>query len=524
MLEPRLYQRNIAKTCIDYSTLVVLPTGLGKTLIALLVMRQKVGQGKIIFLAPTKPLVEQHFKTISSYFEGERTEMLTGSRPKKERIGLYSGADIIVATPQVIENDLESIDLNGVALMVFDEAHRAVGNYSYVAIAQRYIEQCFSPHTMGMTASPGSDADRILEICRNLGIEKIEIRGEDDEDVKPYVSGMAYEWIQVELPEDMKRIRELLEGVYDDAISALKGMGYLRAFRKVVPKRALIALGREISSSTSGARFTAATYYAIALKVDHAIGLIETQDIGAFLQYFERLKNDNTRARKVIFGDQRVIRALDLANNCTRGHEKIERIIEVVKRQLAENRDSKIMVFAQYRDVTEELAERLNSVPGVSASRFIGQANREGDKGLKQREQIEIMEKFRNGEYNVLVATSVGEEGLDVPNTDMVIFYEPSPSEIRTIQRRGRTGRNVPGKVVFLITRGTRDEAFYWSSKKKENAMRAELRRLREEIRAKLEKEQLREREKRKKRVSADRSVQQQSMDLWTQGEMRNYK
>jgi len=377
---------------------------------------------------------------------------------------------------------------------------------------------------MGMTASPGSDADRILEICRNLGIEKIEIRGEDDEDVKPYVSGMAYEWIQVELPEDMKRIRELLEGVYDDAISALKGMGYLRAFRKVVPKRALIALGREISSSTSGARFTAATYYAIALKVDHAIGLIETQDIGAFLQYFERLKNDNTRARKVIFGDQRVIRALDLANNCTRGHEKIERIIEVVKRQLAENRDSKIMVFAQYRDVTEELAERLNSVPGVSASRFIGQANREGDKGLKQREQIEIMEKFRNGEYNVLVATSVGEEGLDVPNTDMVIFYEPSPSEIRTIQRRGRTGRNVPGKVVFLITRGTRDEAFYWSSKKKENAMRAELRRLREEIRAKLEKEQLREREKRKKRVSADRSVQQQSMDLWTQGEMRNYK
>jgi len=126
VLEPRLYQRNIAKTCIDYSTLVVLPTGLGKTLIALLVMRQKVGQGKIIFLAPTKPLVEQHFKTISSYFEGERTEMLTGSRPKKERIGLYSGADIIVATPQVIENDLESIDLNGVALMVFDEAHRAV--------------------------------------------------------------------------------------------------------------------------------------------------------------------------------------------------------------------------------------------------------------------------------------------------------------------------------------------------------------------------------------------------------------
>jgi len=508
VLEPRLYQKNIAETCKRYSTLVVLPTGLGKTLIAMVAIKEKLKSGKIIFLAPTKPLVEQHFKTLSSNFDC-RVKMLTGTTPKKKRAAVYKEADIIVATPQIIENDMDVINFKEISLIVFDEAHRAAGNYSYVAIAQRYLEENKKPHTIGMTASPGSDADRIIEICRNLGIEKIEIRSEEDEDVKPYVKGIAYEWISVELPEDMKVIRALLQEVYDDAISALKDMGYLRAFKRV-PKRELIALGKRIMSSDGGARFAASTQYAIALKVEHAIGLIETQDINAFLHYFERLQSDNTRAKRVIMNDRRVIRAIELAKRCSRGHEKVDRIIEIVQKQLALKESSKIIVFAQYRDVVEEITERLLSM-GVRASKFIGQADREGERGLKQREQIEIMDRFRKGEYNVIVATSVGEEGLDVPDTDCVIFYEPSPSEIRTIQRRGRTGRNAPGKVIFLITKGTRDETFYWSSKKKERTMRMELQKLRAEIRAKLEKEKGRKKEEERK----DREMKQQTIDLW---------
>ncbi|MDY6986161.1 MAG: helicase-related protein [Candidatus Thermoplasmatota archaeon] len=520
MFEPRLYQRNIAETCKKHSTLVVLPTGLGKTLIAMLAIKEK--PGRVLFLAPTKPLVEQHFKTLSSYFDLEsksdpdphphrRVKMLTGIIPKEKRVAVYKEADIIVATPQVIENDMDVIDFKEVSMIVFDEAHRAVGNYSYVAIAQRYLEENTDPHMIGMTASPGSDADRILEICRNLGIEKIEIRSEDDEDVKPYVSRIAYEWIMVELPEDMKEIRALLQGVYDEAINDLKGMGYLRGFRKV-PKRELISLGKELRSG-GGSRFAASTYYAIALKIDHAIELIETQDIDAFLQYFERLKDDNTRARRMIMQDRRVLRAIHLAKNCTAGHEKIEKIVEIVKKQLEEKKDSKIIVFAQYRDVVEKITEKL---AGIKVSKFIGQANRVGEKGLKQKEQIEIMDKFRRGEYNVIVATSVGEEGLDVPSTDMVIFYEPSPSEIRTIQRRGRTGRNAPGRVIFLITRGTRDEAFYWASKRKERAMHLELKRLREKIRAKLESPEVKEKIKSSNKRKREKGLKQQTIDLWS--------
>jgi Fanconi anemia group M protein len=123
---------------------------------------------------------------------------------------------------------------------------------------------------------------------------------------------------------------------------------------------------------------------------------------------------------------------------------------------------------------------------------------------LKQKEQVSVLEKFRRGEYNVVVATSVGEEGLDVASTDLVVFYEPVPSEIRTIQRRGRTGRRSPGRVVILITRGTIDEAYLYSSQKKETAMRRRLYRMGEKT---AEKKAPEESEKKKDQTAGQKSI-----------------
>src|SRR2546425_326121 len=81
------------------------------------------------------------------------------------------------------------------------------------------------------------------------------------------------------------------------------------------------------------------------------------------------------------------------------------------------------------------------------------------------------LEDFRDGKHNVLVTTSIGEEGLHVPDVDHVIFYEAVPSEIRMIQRRGRTGRTRAGKTTVLMTEGTIDEAYYWTSLRKEERM-----------------------------------------------------
>ena len=138
---------------------------------------------------------------------------------------------------------------------------------------------------------------------------------------------------------------------------------------------------------------------------------------------------------------------------------------------LKENPDSRVIVFTNYRDTAEIVANALSGVPGIVPIRFVGQGSRHKDKGLTQKQQGEILDKFRAGEYNVLVATSVAEEGLDIPSTDLVLFYEPIPSEIRSIQRKGRTGRQHKGRVIVLVTKGTRDEAYYWSSKNKEKKM-----------------------------------------------------
>jgi len=92
---------------------------------------------------------------------------------------------------------------------------------------------------------------------------------------------------------------------------------------------------------------------------------------------------------------------------------------------------------------------------------LLGRRKKNGS-GLSQKEQKKIIEEFSAGEINVLVATSIAEEGLDIPEVNSVVFYEPIASAIRSIQRRGRTARLSKGKLIMLITKDTKDEAYYF--------------------------------------------------------------
>ncbi|MEW6070399.1 MAG: helicase-related protein, partial [Candidatus Thermoplasmatota archaeon] len=483
-IEKREYQLNIANSCLKDSTLVVLPTGMGKTTIALLVIAERVKQGRIIFLAPTKPLVEQHCNYLQSYLINQKISMLTGEVTPKKRLKLWKDSNIIVSTPQVIENDLIAgrINLDNVALVVFDEAHRAVGNYAYVFIAQKY-----SNLVLGMTASPGSSSDEILEVCKNLKINNVEIRSEYDSDVKPYVHPIGIDWVLVELPENLKLIIKELNEVLAERISELRSFGLLKPKGRISTKELLeaqVIIQKRIKArlQAQGSLFFAAVAQSAAVKINHAIELAETQGIEALRNYFDRLENDSSKGAKLLLNDLRVKKAIMLAKEAEIEHPKLREAVRVVKEQLARKKDSRIIVFTHYRDTSELVMQELNQVLGVKAVRFIGQATKEKDKGLSQKQQAEIIEKFKANEYNVLVATAVGEEGLDIPQTDLVVFYEPIPSEIRTIQRRGRTGRTRAGKVSILITKKTRDEAYYWSSKKKEKKMRFEIQKLKYEL------------------------------------------
>jgi Fanconi anemia group M protein len=153
---------------------------------------------------------------------------------------------------------------------------------------------------------------------------------------------------------------------------------------------------------------------------------------------------------------------------------------KILNKQFETNPESKVLVFNHYRDSITEVVEFLSEEKLIKSTKFIGQATKGTAKGMNQKKQQEVLDALRSGEYNTLVTSSVAEEGLDIPAVDLVVFFEPVPSEIRTIQRRGRTGRFGKGKMIILMAKNTRDEAFYWAAKGKERKMKTTLKSMKE--------------------------------------------
>ncbi len=492
-IEQRLYQLSLAAAALKQSTLVVLPTGLGKTIVALFVIanRLQAMSGKVIILSPTKPLVEQHASFLKKFMTlpPEEIIVLTGSIPPAKRIALWKDARVVVSTPQVIENDLLShrIDLSDVIHITFDEAHRSVGNYAYVYIAEKYQSQAKDPLVLGITASPGASSEKIEEVCRNLSTSNVQVRTDDDPDVKPYVHYRDLEWRHINVPVEIKGLKDSMQRVLDNRVEQLAKLDFIEQNRKYLNKRELLDLQSRLQSGLRSGPdqrvFKAISLVAEILKVSHAIEITETQGPEALAKYFERLEHEagsksGSKASRRLVEDVHMRQAMYALKELDVTHPKLEIVKDIVSGQLRNNPDSRVIIFTNYRDMSELVTKNLEGVDNVRPVRFVGQASKYKDTGLTQKQQVEILDKFRSGEYNALVATSVAEEGLDIPATDLVLFYEPVPSEIRSIQRKGRTGRSHAGKVVVLVAKGTKDEAYYWSSRRKEKTMNSKIRQL----------------------------------------------
>lgn len=503
IIERREYQINIANSASKDNTLVVLPTGLGKTIIALILTAEKLKKEneKILFLAPTKPLVLQHVQFLKEFLKIDKESIFifTGETPPAKRQEMWNKGRIIVSTPQVIENDLLSkrLNLKDVSFIIFDECHHAVGEYAYVFVSEMYQKQRDNRLILGMTASPGNDIAKILEVCKNLDIRNIEIRTKYDPDVRPYVHDIKIFWKEIPLPHDFAHTIQLLRQALSERLKILKNIGVIESSSVLLINRTRLLdaqkkIQEKIRSEVNPPKmlFKVASIQSEAMKIHYALELLQTQGINALKNYFQRLGKDATskdgsKASRTIMSDRNILEAFAYAKSLDIEHPKIQEIVKIVEKQLEIKPDSKIIIFTHYRDTSLYVSEILKNVKKAKPSRFIGQATKDADKGFTQKEQSEVIKKFKDGDYNVLIATSVAEEGLDIPSTDLVIFYEPIPSEIRAIQRRGRTGRKMPGTVIILITKGTPDEGYYWAAKRKEKRMRSEL----EFIRSKLSKE-----------------------------------
>ncbi len=470
-LEARLYQQIIAANALKKNTLCVLSTGLGKTAIAILVIAGILTKkdGKVLILAPSRPLVEQHYNRLKEILNIEEDKIiaLTGKIPPKKRAELYRKGKIFIATPQVIENDIiaKRLNVDDFVLLIADEAHHTTGDHAYAFVAKEFKDKC---HVLGLTASPGSDIDRVMEICENLGIEQVEVRTEDDEDVKPYIAKVKLIPIRIELPTEFKKALKLINEALKDRLKILRDFGVIDSIANVT-KTELIELNNKLFAYDEEVKYELIKVCSEALKLMHAKELLESQGKSVFLNYINRLSTQRTKSAKSVVNDEKVREAVKLLIKSNVEHPKLDMVVNLVKNILEKNKDERIIVFAQYRDTVEMIVNLLNQ-NDIKAIKFIGQSNKDG-KGMSQKEQIEAIEKFKR-EGSVLVSTSVSEEGIDIPTVNYIIFYEPVPSEIRFIQRRGRAMRGEGGRVYILIAKGTADEAYYRSALYKEREMK----------------------------------------------------
>ncbi len=487
-VEYRDFQVELARIAAGSNLLVVVPTGLGKTLIALIAAAEmmKATGKKILFLAPTRPLVMQHLETFRKHFLIKSLALFTGSTPAAERKKLWFSNKVIFATPQVIGNDIAAgnYNLDDVAFCIFDEAHRAVGNYSYVEVAEKCRDA--GVRILGLTASPGSKRAKIEDILHALNIEKVEIRNREDVDVNTYVREVDETVFRVDLDDETKQLLKPIDDLLHEKITKLQRMGFLR-YKKAefVSRKDLLSVRAGIMARgrRGGYLFGAMHNSIVAIHAYHCSELLETQGIGPLRLYLERMKSSEklSKVEKSFLNDGRIKKVWELlsASHST-SHPKVEKLLEIVSSQIEKKADSLIMVFTQYRDTIEVITSALSS-RGISHGRFIGQADRGKEKGMSQKEQKKTVQMFSSRRFNVLVASSIGEEGIDIPDVELVVFYEPIPSEIRYIQRKGRTGRSSAGNVAILLANGTRDEAYLKASSKREKKMNRIVKSLKEQ-------------------------------------------
>ncbi len=492
-IEHREYQLKIAKECASKNSLVVLPTGLGKTIIGVYVaagtLENFLPNSKIVVLAPTRPLINQHydsFKNLMTIPE-EQFVVLTGKTTPENRVELFQENQIIFYTPQTLRNDLvnKKYNLEDVCLIIFDEAHHATGDYAYTLIADEYVDQNPDGIILGLTASPGSSKEKIKILCKNLHIPlaNIHTRTRKDVDVKTYLKAMDVYKIGVNLTELMGDAYLAVQTLLEERLQYLSQLGFLnvradKLHTKVIRKD-LIKLNSELIRLVKGDGDKTGVYSALsvnaqALILYHMLELIEQQGLDVLLIYLTKVKQDarkktSSKAVKILASDHRINQIyIELKKNEDLSpvqliHPKFYVLEKLLLQEFKNNPESRVLVFVKLRDSVKNIVTKLKNANTdiIRPSRFVGQSTKsKDDKGMSQKNQLAILEQFKQGHYNILVSTNVGEEGLDIAECDLVIFYDVVASEIRFIQRKGRTARHREGKVIILYCKDTHDEIY----------------------------------------------------------------
>lgn len=494
----RDYQYNIVSRGLYHNLLVALPTGLGKTFIAATIMLnwfRWTADAQIVFVAPTKPLVSQQVEACFNIAGIPRsaTTMLTGGTAPGIRAEEWQSKRVFFMTPQTIINDLKSgiCDPKKIVLLVVDEAHRATGNYAYVEVVRFLRRFNTSFRVLALTATPGASVEAVQDVIDGLGISRVEIRTEESLDIRQYVHSRKIETALFDNSAEMSMVMDLFSKALQPLLSKLNGMNayWSKDPMALTPYGCTKARQQWMMSdggkkASFGIKGMVNTIFSILAGLSHATELLKYHGIGPFFHKVLEFRSSVSSGEKGSKYRKEINESEPFQKMMTRlqgwinnpefvGHPKLEYLRSVVLNHFldagegrgntngAPPSSTRIMIFAHYRDSAEEVARVLKrNEPMIRPHVFVGQANSKGSDGMDQKKQLEIIQQFKNGIYNTLVATSIGEEGLDIGEVDLIVCYDASASPIRMLQRMGRTGRKRAGNIVVTLMKGKEEKAF----------------------------------------------------------------
>ncbi|XP_029454324.1 Fanconi anemia group M protein isoform X2 [Rhinatrema bivittatum] len=496
----RDYQVSITETALLNNTLVCLPTGLGKTFIAAVLMYnfyRWYPSGRIVFMAPTKPLVAQQMEACYKVMGIPQEHMaeMTGSIQALNRKEIWNNCRVFFLTPQVMVNDLYrgACPAAEVKCLVIDEAHKAQGNHAYCQAVQQVVS--------------------------NLLIARIELRSEDSPDIQSFSHERLLKKFVVPLSEELVAFQnaylKILETFADRLIQ------YNVLSRRDIPSltKYQIILERDQfrkNPPTHIKRLQQGVIegdFALCISLYHGYELLLQMGTRSLFIYLRtimdgtkgmnRAKNELGRNAEFMHLylqlETTFTNVCAAAENETRSvagpknksfiysHPKLKKLEEVVvehfkswKRSEGKSIsdgspvDTRVMIFSSFRDSVQEIAEMLHQhQPSVRVMTFVGQSTGKSMKGFTQKEQLEVVKRFREGGYNTLVSTCVGEEGLDIGEVDLIICFDAQKSPIRLVQRMGRTGRKRQGRIVVILSAGREERIYNQSQSNKKSIYKA---------------------------------------------------
>lgn len=490
----RDYQFNITQKGLFHNLLVALPTGLGKTFIAATIMLnwfRWTKTAQIVFVAPTKPLVTQQVSACLGIAGIPRSEttLLTGNVPPGLRAEEWQTKRIFFMTPQTLTNDLKTgiADPKRIVLLVVDEAHRATGGYAYVEVVKFLRRFNSSFRVLALTATPGSTVESVQTVIDGLEIARVEIRTEQSLDIREYVHARNVDVQTFTNTEEMLLCMHLLSKALQSSVDQLRSLNAywgrdpmaLTAFGLTKARQQWMAsdAGRNAHFGLKG---KVNALFTVLASLAHAIDLLKYHGIVPFYRHLVSFRSGTDgkkggKYQKAIADNDHFKKLMNHIDPWSKnpefiGHPKLGYLREIVLnhfmdagegRDTTSPSDTRIMIFAHFRDSAEEITRVLKRhEPIIRPHVFVGQASAKGSEGMDQKKQLSVVEKFKSGTYNTIVATSIGEEGLDIGEVDLIVCYDSSASPIRMLQRMGRTGRKRAGNIVLLLMQGKEEESY----------------------------------------------------------------